>query len=290
MMVADQNGGGFSSIPLFQLQPVIPVETMLENMRSALARGLPQVRSCRAHKHVMSVAAGGPSLEDTHKELHGYIVAMNGSLRWLLERGVTPNACGVLDPGAHMVDIVEADPNVSYFVASICDPALFEKLLKVGCHVVLWHPSGQPECEIVLETMFPDTWFMVGGGCTMGLRWINLGYVCGFRTFKLHGLDSSFRGTATHAYPDRADVKEHLTIDGRQTRLNFVNQVQDFLATIATYDRVEFDPVDIEVYGEGLLQDVLENHLRQRGELPRQRLGVCLKPERDGVKASEIAA
>ena len=44
---------------------------------------------------------------------------------------------------------------------------------------------------------------MIGGGTSVGLRTIFLGYVLGYRTFHLHGNDASFRGLETHAYWDR---------------------------------------------------------------------------------------
>jgi hypothetical protein len=240
---------------------------MIEHMRSAMARGLPRVRACRPHGHKMSVLAGGPSLTDTYDRAEGYLAAVNGSLAWLLERDVTPNACGVLDAGAHIPDIIEARQGVNYFIASICHPALFDKLIGADCHVVLWHPSGDPRCEELLQTADPEGWFAVGGGCTMGLRWFNLGYVCGFRDFAFHGLDSSFRDGATHVYPDRADTKERITIGGRETRLNFVAQARDFFAVLERFGQNDMERTSIEIFGEGLLQDAVDHRLRECGGL-----------------------
>lgn len=242
------------AFPRLELEPAVPASRMLGNMRSALARGLPELRLCKRHGHVMHVAGGGPSLADTAPELGNYIAAVNGSLGYLLSRGMVPNACGVLDPGAHMADIVAADRRVRYYVASLCDPAVFDKLLSAGCHVTLWHPSGTPGAEDLLKETQPDTWLMIGGGSTMGLRWINLGYALGFRSFVLHGLDSSFREDRTHAYPDRADAKAWTTVNGYPTRLNFLGQVSDFLAVMHRMKQTDIDPIHVDVRGDGLLQ------------------------------------
>lgn len=251
------------AFPRFSLEPAVSAAEMCANARSALARGLPEVRRCKPHGHVMEIAAGGPSLADTAGDLTGYVAAMNGSLRYLLQRGIVPHACGVLDPGAHMADIVEADPRVRYYVASVVHPSVLDKLTR--CHVTLWHPAGTPGLEDIVAAARPDTWLMIGGGSTMGVRWLNLAYVLGFRAFRVHGLDSSFRDGATHAYPDRADGKRHFEFMGRTTRPNFMAQVSDFLAVMHNFARSDMDPVTVEVKGDGLLQDIWREHADVRG-------------------------
>jgi hypothetical protein len=227
---------------------------MLANMASALDRGLPTVKVCRPHGHTLSIAGGGPSLADTCSELTGYIAAVNGSLKFLLNQPViegSPYFCGVLDAGEHIADMLVADKAVRYYVASTCAPSVFDKLK--DCNVVLWHvtpaSTGAPHHASLL---IKDD-ISIGGGCTMGLRWLNLGYVLGFRKFNLHGLDSSFRDGATHAYPDRADVKDRMKVGEYWTRPNFVAQMRDFFKVMSLFKTLE--PTEINVYGDGLLQD-----------------------------------
>lgn len=199
-------------------------------------------------------------MEDTYKELGNYVAAVNGSLPWLLDRDIVPNLCGVCDPSPHMIDIVEADKRVTYFVASSVHPTVFDKLLKAGCDVVLWHASPIDGLTALLDEIYPNKdWLQVGGGCTMGMRWVNLGYQCGFRRFHLHGLDSSFRmdpvrGRASHAYPDHQDNKEWVTFDGFLTKPNFIGQVSDFIDLAERYTHSDIEPVEIKLYGDGLLQ------------------------------------
>jgi hypothetical protein len=244
-----------------ELTPAVPAERMLANMRSATKRGLPPVTLCRAHGLTLSVAGGGPSLADTYQDLDGWVCAVNGSLRWLLQAGVNPSlsyACGIMDAGEHIADMIEPDPKVRYYVASICDPSVFDKLK--GFDVRLWHVSPDsteaPDgVEEILNEAYPSGWFTIGGGCTMGLRWIDLGYVLGFRRFKLHGMDSSFRSGRSHAYPDRADAKDHFEYAGRLTRPNFLAQVRDLFRTINRFSEPDRDPIELLVFGDGLLQD-----------------------------------
>jgi FkbM family methyltransferase len=242
------------------LTPAVAPEQMLANMRAAIARGLPVVTPCKAHGHLMSIAGGGPSLADTYDQMSGFICSVNGSLKWLLEHdqnGLASYACGVMDAGAHIADGLVAHPNVRYYVASVCDPAVFDKLK--DCDVRLWHVTPQSTedtsgVEALLNEAYPNGWHAIAGGCTMGLRWVNLGYFLGFRKFHLHGMDSSFRKGATHAYPDRADSKEHIFFDGFETRHNFLAQVHDFADMLEWLH--DFDcNVEMEVFGDGLLQN-----------------------------------
>ena len=284
----------------FHLSPAVPAERMLANMRSSIARGLPLVTPCKPHGLTLSVAGGGPSLEDTYQDLDGFICAVNGSLKFLLDKGTKEGcsyACGIMDAGEHIADLIVADPEVRYYVASVCDPKVFDKLK--GCDVRLWHitPDSTEDAKGVkalLDESYGDDWFAIGGGCTMGLRWINLGYFLGFRKFKLHGLDSSFRGSSTHAYPDRADTKDRIEFAGRLTRPNFLAQVYDFIGTLNLFSGPGYENIAISVHGEGLLQDEWARWLDRKARITRP-LFACVKagpkygPEyvtrlRDGIK------
>src|SRR5689334_14144310 len=146
----------------FPVRPVLADEQMLENVRSALGRGLPGPSLCLPHDGLMSIAAGGPSLSETWGELEGVTCAVNGSLRFLLEKGVTPWAVGCMDPRPHMADTLEARDGVFYFIASTCHPSVFEKLK--GQQVICWHPLGMPGMMQAIAGRHG-----IGGGTTMGL-------------------------------------------------------------------------------------------------------------------------
>lgn len=253
--MADGSAGVISRIlEAFPVSTVRSDEQMLENVRSALGRGLPVPKACRPHDRLMSVAAGGPSLADTWKELQGDIVAVNGSLRYLLEKDVTPWAVGCMDPRPHMADTLEARDGVFYFIGSTCHPDVFEKLKNQT--VILWHPLGMDGLGDVIGDR-PG----IGGGTTMGLRWLTLGHYMGFRKFHCHGLDSSFRGRATHAYPDWRDNFESQELFGFRTSLNFIQQVSDWfeLKILFQTQRPE-DQAEVRLLGDGLLQHCDAQH------------------------------
>lgn len=264
----------------FHLTPAVSAQDMLANMRSSLARGLPEVTPCKPHGLTLSVAGGGPSLADTYQEMDGYIAAVNGSLAFLLSRDTKPGAsyaCGILDAGEHIADMIVADKQVRYYVASICNPKVFDKLK--DCDVRLWHVTPQsmqdPDGMTAILNEHSKNWMAIGGGCTMGLRWINLGYALGFRKFHLHGLDSSFRKGSTHAYPDRADTKDRVEFNGWETRPNFLAQLYDFFGVLNRMRGFDLDPIEIKVFGDGLLQEQYREYLAHKG--PDKPLVCCVK-------------
>lgn len=252
-IVPTSEGGGNTPFN-FILTPTHKPETLLEHVRSAVARGLPEVRECKPHDEVLSIVGGGPSLADSYKEITGCIAAVNGSLSWLLGKGIVPQMCGVCDPSEHMADVVEAHKDVAYFIASHVHPKVFDRLLDAGCKVYLWHLHPIDGMDALLADLYPDGWIQVTGGCTMGLRWMTLGYLNGFRRFHFHGLDSSFRGSSSHAYPDHQDQKDWITFDGYPTRLNFLGQVSDFIMMMDNSLKADVEPIDVKVFGDGLLQ------------------------------------
>lgn len=238
----------------FALVPMHKPEQLLDNVRYAMTLGLPEVTQCAPHDEILSIAGGGPSLEDTYKDLTGYIAAVNGSLGYLLKRGVTPQMCGVCDPSEHMVDIVDAVPGVTYFIASCVHPKVFDKLIAAGCKIYLWHLHPIDGQDELLSEYYPDGWVQIPGGCTMGTRWLTLGYHLGFRKIHCHGMDSSFRDKSSHAYPDKQDQKEWVSFDGFKTRINFLGQVVDFIGLMEDGRKPGVDPVEITMFGDGLLQ------------------------------------
>ena len=121
----------------FKLVPAHKPEELHANIRSSIARGLPVVAGVSPADNdlILSIVGGGPSLEDTYQDLTGYIAAINGSLAYLIEKGVVPHMCGICDPSPHMADIVVADPRVTYFVASIVHPSVYDKLLAADCRI-----------------------------------------------------------------------------------------------------------------------------------------------------------
>ena len=250
MKLNDAMEGG-TKRPVFQPTLAVDTDVYTRNVRSALERDLPGIVPCAPHDNVLSIVGGGPSIANTYQQLDGYVVGINGSGKWLRERGVRLFAIGLLDPRPRIADNLLIDNGVRYFVSSTCAPEVFDKL--DGKAVTVFHPSGIEDVEEVVKSVSDKGWLTIGGGSTMGLRWITLGWVLGFRHFKLHGMDSSF-GETSHAYPDVKDRERVAWFEsrGRWTSIDMLNQVAEFFCTLEMFEK---DPIKIEVFGDGLLQD-----------------------------------
>ncbi len=191
----------------------------------------------------LCIVAGGPSAADTIAQQTGDIVAVNGSHDWLISQGIIPWACGLMDWRERLADMVTPRQGVRYFAATSVHPAMVAKLR--GFDVVRWDNDK------------------ITGGCTMGLRWLNLGYSLGYRSFELHGFDSSFRDDRTHAYSDPGDgkLKGRVKIDGFLTSLKWVAQITDFFRTRDRFMQPDMGPVSFTIHGDGLFQRrVTENN------------------------------
>ncbi len=171
---------------------VLDEATRLKNIDSAIRRGLPDLQAYKRHSGVWHICAGGPSLRKEIKKikrLGKMVVSVNGTHDYLLSKGVQPDIFVLTDPQAHCTRFVKnPQRQVVYLIAAHCDPAVFDAL--VGYTVLVWYPLDY-------ELPVPVS---IGGGTTVGLRAINIGYTLGYRDIHLYGFDGCVR-QSHHAYP-----------------------------------------------------------------------------------------
>ena len=169
-------------------------EELCSNIRSALARGLPELTLAPIkHDGNIVLVASGWSMPDyideskAHRRAGRPIVAVKAAHDFLVENGVAPDLWVNLDPRDRTSGIQRLNDHTTYMPASRCPPSTFDHLK--GRNVLLWHSWAEgPE----MEAIGPNR-IAIGGGTTSGLRAINIGYVLGFRHFTLYGYDSCNR-------------------------------------------------------------------------------------------------
>ncbi len=260
-----------SALSLFSypMKRAVDDDTMRRNMLYALSLGHKAVRRCAPHDLILAVAGGGPSLSDTYTKLRGAgpktrVVAVNGSHDWLIDHGIVPYGCAFLDPNPILADLFTPHKEVMYFVSSTCDRAVFDKLK--GFHVRLWHASGQLPDEQQILSSHPPDWLLIGGGSTVSLRWIQLAYVLGFRSFRLHGFDSSSRHGKRHAYAQDDGAINEILFRGYSTTPAWLAQVTDFFGMLDRMSTPDTDPISIKMYGDGLLQSEFKRFRKECGK------------------------
>ncbi len=166
-------------------------EELCSNIRSALARGLPELTPApTSHDGTFVCVASGwsmPSFIDeirAQREMGRPIVAVKAAHDYLCDHGIDPDIWVNLDPRDRTSGIQKANDHTVYFVASRCPPITFDHLK--DRKIMLWHSwSDGPECKAL-----PGGKLAIGGGTTSGMRAINIGYLLGYRKFVLYGYDS----------------------------------------------------------------------------------------------------
>lgn len=201
-----------------------PSAVSMENIKSSIKRGLPRFhhlpgfQTVKGHDKLISLVAGGPSInrEDVRKQLtenykNGPIVACGSSHDWCVQNEFLPDYTVVCDPDPITLEYLKLDNTArgaKYLVASCCDPVVFDNLLNRGKQVFLWHCHSD---ELGPELMRMETDYQgIGGGCTVGLRAISISIMLGYTNVHIFGMDSCIDGDKHHAYSFSDPEKEAL--------------------------------------------------------------------------------
>lgn len=241
----------------------------MSQMRENCARDLPWfVEGDYAEGSDLVVVAGGPSvrsrlglIKDRQKK-GAKVLACNGARHLLVKNGIHPDAIGLLDMSEEVLGFLGTPPDdCLYLIASIVHPSVLDALK--GRKVILWHcdygEGRNQEQASIIEDHPKKPGMLVGGGNTIGVRSLNLGYLMGFRTIHLYGLDSSIASDgADHAYPKHVGSEpESVTViyDGKPYRCSpwMVKQAAEFEFYYRQFTDVG---VKITVHGQGLIPDI----------------------------------
>jgi len=236
-------------------------EELCSNIRSALARGLPELTPApTSHDGTFVCVASGwsmPSFIDeirAHREMGRPIVAIKAAHDYLCDHGVAPDMWVNLDPRDRINGIQKVNDHTLYLVASRCPPVTFDHL--TGRKILLWHSwSDGPESKAL-----PGGKLAVGGGTTSGMRAINIGYLLGFRKFVLYGYDScnnangmkrftgEMTGPTLDVYVGDGPEKRKFTCNAAMAQ-----QAKEFQMVYAV-----MNDITVDAKGPGLIAAILE--------------------------------
>ena len=182
----------------------------------------------------------------------------------LIEAGIIPKFCILLDPRAHVQDFIEdPHPKVTYLIASMCHPSTLDRLMEKGAVHYGYHAQvGADELDAI-KMRLGGKHFLLGGGCSAAMRGISVMHCLGFRRFKLYGYDLCyFSEEGLDMDKKSADGEPHyfdVEVFGKKflTDAEKVAQCQDF-------NKIQelSKEVSVEVFGPGMVPHVW-NHTRK---------------------------
>jgi len=262
----------------------VSAEQRRANIRSSVARGLPQIRGHHGkNTDRLCLIGGGPSLAQQESEIRDAVsagaklVAMNGTYGWLIARGLRPSAYVQVDARPTNLRFL-ADhgrvPDCSYFLASHLDPVFFDAVAGWP-KVYLFHAiAGDDQLEFdVLNEFYFGRWQPVDGGSTVMLRSLRLFSLLGFAEFELFGCDSCYQGDAHHAYAQTendGEAAQVLEVGGRSFYAATwqISQAMEFMDLV----RVRGEEFAVRIHGDGLLAHLLRVGAAAYDELQAQRV------------------
>jgi len=231
----------------------VPDEEIQTNVQYAKTRIENWIVECKPHHETAVMVSGGPSFKDYMDEIstQSRIVCVKHAHDILIENGVIPWACMLLDPRSHVQDFIEnPHPEVTYFVASMCHPTTVDKLLKEKANVWGYHAHVGAG-----EEKFIGKGIMVGGGSTSAVRGVSVLHTLGFRDFKMYGYDSCYGEKMDKGVKDKLGRQKYFKVEvsGKRfwTDAELLAQAQDFTKLMDQPGDLQLD-----VIGEGMIPHV----------------------------------
>ena len=196
--------GGFKAVTELKGLPVLP-EEVKSNIKASQHFDIPLLeRSSVKQEGSFIFIAGGTSLTEHLDEIrerknNGEIIATsNNTHDFLVENGIIPDICSMIDPKEKCKDYIKK-PNkeTRYIIAVVCNPAVFQNLIDADMSVEkMLVGYGLDNEEDVVEQMkiySPEkAMSFLTGGTMMGLRAMNLAELLGYKKIEYYGMDSCF--------------------------------------------------------------------------------------------------
>lgn len=169
--------------------------TLLKNIVSSMERDMPEaVPTLLNHDGQVVLVGSGVTVKNyvenirAHQKNRQPIVAIKGAYDWLMEEGIVPDACVMVDPQANQTRYFKhLNKHTKFLIASQCHPKLFDHF--DGYNAIRWHCFANCGEQEALSK-FPGKHVLVTGGTTSGLRAICLTFMLGFQKYHLYGFDS----------------------------------------------------------------------------------------------------
>ena len=257
-----------------QARDCVDQEVTFANIKENVELVKRELQAHCVHMEELVLASAGPSLVDFLDDIKAKqragmkVVCVKHSLPVLLQNGIMPWACVILDPrdikdksthGVQRESLFDEVPKqVKFMIASITHPSVTKTLLAKGADMYLWHAYSQNSKEYP----WPQGTRLITGGTCAALRSISLFHAMGWRTFHLYGMDFSYEGLSEETIATARDEDGRLkyykvTTKGSQNK-KFIS-TGELMAGAQDLERLaqNFDlDFSLHMYGSGLAQQM----------------------------------
>lgn len=205
---------------------IVDRDTARANVKHAMTLALPDIFNLPEWEkdkrgEPIAIVASGPSLRYTMNELAGFktIMVAGSAHDFVRSVGLKPTYTVVCDPAPKITASYLSKPSVTcnYLIASMCDRDVFESLKDYP--VTMWHCGGEAEGEDLLKGHIPpETITLNGGGCTVGLRCIDIANRLGYYEQHLFGFDTCIDPNTeeTHSFALNDPTTEFIHGNGKE--------------------------------------------------------------------------
>ena len=179
-------------------------DKLLENIRLGSEVSLPMFRKQKGTREGSLVfVAGGPTLRGFLDEIRQrskngeYVLTSNFTHDYLIENGIIPSGCIVIDPTEQMADCIkQPQASCDYFVGAVCTPGLARNLKeavpKVQRILVAYGMEDERDLKLQQEIYKPDQRDFLVGGTMTPLRVMPFAHMLGYTKLEFYGFDSCY--------------------------------------------------------------------------------------------------
>ena len=269
--------------PLFPLSLLMEgcatTEEMNGNFFATLDRGYEPINAhIGEYRGTVSLVGSGPSVNETYKELQGDVIAINGAIGFLLERGIVPKFAMLWDAAAIVERFAVPHPDIIYLVASRCHPKVFERL--ADCRVIVWHAAG--DMNIVELMNRPDVIAkqpceepLINGGTAGVTRGMFLATTLGYKDIHIFGGDSCYSAEGkTHVSGGSLVPEKDLSISIGNAPPRYFRTTPEWCAQVEEYRAIYTiftcaTGIALAVHGGGML-----GYMHALLEAKKEKMGV----------------
>jgi len=209
--------GDFVKLQDVQTNAATPSTVAIENIKKNLKLNLhkleflPEFNKVKGHNVPIAVVGGGPSLKNHLEELKQFrtIIACGSVHDYLISNGIIPTYATICDPDKISLNYFKnPHTETKYLLSTGVDESIIEHFKANHNQIILWHCHSADYDVKEIEKLEGREYQAISGGCTVGLRSINIAIMMGYSNLHIFGFDSSMSDEECHAYKVSEEEKD----------------------------------------------------------------------------------